>query len=269
MNDSSVFSSLYPVGSFPFPLAKMGSLTVEETEYMADKVRGHELQKLDAIEKFAIAVSEKENIPLEEALSFISKILENKVIADENEQLKLMSFSIKFKEHMTVLSQQNNPEKINTIQTKAVALMILSSRLDSQWLVENLTKINKTYRLSLEPKETSELLAIPEEQWLSSEKRIAIFNRIISKLPMSDIRELAGFALAEEREWESVDDTVPQEKKQYLNGYEVIAIPSESNKNFTEPDTTNLQPEILAIQSSTEESIIDVPVTSSGKRLKK
>lgn len=275
MNDSGVYSSIYPVGNFPFPLPKMGSLTVEESEYMTDRVRSIDIQRLESIEKFATAISEKENTSLEEAIVFITKLVDGRIAESgteeekEKENNRLMSFSIKYREFLTELRKQNDPVKINSFQTKAIALMILVSRLDTQWLIENLSRINKNFRLSLEPKTISELLAISEEQWLSSSKRTEIFTRIINKLPTAELRELAGFALAEEREWESIDEETPQEEKKYSSGYEIIEIPSENNENSIEPPIIKLPPVELPIPSSTESDIIDVPVTSSGKRSKK
>lgn len=270
MNDSAVFSSLYPVGSFPFPLPKMGSLTVEESEYMADNVRSVDIQRLESIEKFATAISEKENISLEEALNFITKLVDNNSTTEnDSENIKLMSFSIKYRKFLTELKKQNDPDKIVAFQTKQIALMILVSRLDSQWLIENLNRINKSFRLSLDPKQVSELLAIPEEEWLGSSKRIDIFTRLVNKLPNTEIRELASFALAEEREWENIDESMPEEKKIFSNGYEVIVMESQNNENSSEQPTINSVPEVLPIQSSTEETTIDVQPISSGKRSKK
>lgn len=269
MNDSGVYASLYPVGSFPFPLPKMGSLTVEESEYMVDRVRSVDIQRLESIEKFANAISEKEKISVEEALVFITKLIDGDTSGEDGENVRLMTFSIKYREFLTELRKQNDPVKINAFQTKAVALMILVSRLDTQWLIQNLERINKTFRLSLEPKLISELLAIPEEQWLSSEKRTEVFTRLINKLPTAELRELAGFALAEEREWESIDEDVPQEKKVYSNGYEIIEIASESNENSTETDTIKLPLAESPIPSSTENNTTVALATSSGKRSKK
>lgn len=268
MNDSGVFASLYPVGSFPFPLPKMGSLTVEESEYMTDRVRSVDIQRLESIEKFATAISEKENISIEDALIFITKLIDGDTSGEDGENIRLMSFSIKYREFLTELRKQNDPTKINNFQTKAVALMILVSRLDTQWLIENLARINKNFRLSLEPKTISELLAVPEEQWLSSPKRTEIFTRLINKLPTAELRELAGFALAEEREWESVDEDT-QEKKTYSNGYEIIKIASENNESSTVPDIIKLPPVELPIPSSTESDTTVALATSSEKRSKK
>lgn len=272
MNNSGVaFGSFYMVGSFPFPLPCFGSLTYEESEYIADKIRANSLTILDSIEKMAKTISEKEKISIEESLNFITKLVDGGIeeTNDDNEKKRLMSFAINYREGILDIQNQNNPQKNQINQIKNLALMILRSRLDTQWLLENLQKLNKLYRLSLDSKSVSELLGEPEELWLTSEKRNTIFSKILQKLPLSEIRELAGFALAEEREWESIDDTVPQEKKVYSNGYEVIAMESENNENSTKTVTIESQPVELQTPSFTEQNTIAALATLSEKRLKK
>lgn len=276
MNDSSVFASLYPVGKFSFPLPKMGSLTVEESEYMMDRVRSIDIQRLESIEKFATTVSEKEKVSIEEAILFITKLVDGSTTESddkaeqEKENTRLMSFSIKYREFLTDLRKQNDPEKIVRFQTKAIALMILVSRLDTQWFLQNLEKINKTYRLSFDSKEISELLGVPEEQWLTSEKRISIFQRLINKIPTAELRELSGFALAEEREWESIDEDVPQEEKKYSStGYEIIEMESKSNESSIEPPIIRLPPVESPTQSFTESDTTVAQPIPLEKRSKK
>lgn len=258
--------SIYNVGSFPFPLPKMGSLTNEEANYMEDEVREMDLKRLEVLESFATAIADSEKCSLEEAIASVTKLMDNPNAENESEALRLMVFSIKYRDRLTDMRRSIDPTKIATRQTSLIAQMILRSRLSAQWLVENLKRINGDFRLSIDPKEASELLAIPEEEWMTNGKRKEIMTRICDKLPRTELRELAGFALAEEREWKDLPEELISEQedpstKKYLNGYELIVMDSQEPENTTSTLTTESSPSVSQTQGSMADPSIDNPDT--------
>ena len=256
---------IYNVGRFPFPLPRMGSLTNEESNYMEEEVREMDLKRLEALENFATAIAEEEKCSIEQAIAHVTKIMDNPNAQNEAEALGLMTFSIKYREYLTQMRRSVDPSKIAAKQTRLIAEMILRSRLSVQWLAENIKRINQEFRLSIEPKNVSELLTVPEEEWMTSSLRKEVMTRICDKLPRAELRELAGFALAEEREWSDMPDDLISETedtstKKYLNGYELIAMDSQKPEPITTKPTTKSRRKKSQIPDSTVENSTDSPV---------
>jgi len=237
-----------------FPLPQMGGLNPEEKEYMALKVRNDQFRQIEPLAEVVNLIVEKEGISQEQVIALVRRQLENTAGDTEEEQNKLMLFTINYRNE---LAKINQPQLTIEKQSQEIAVMILRSRLNPSFILENIDNLTKTFRCSLDRIECSKLMAIAEEHWLQDPTREKICRLIVAKLPQNLYNRLAAFALGEEREWAEVSPQ-PQlhevslgERSPALTNIEP---PQNQSSNSTEMLTTSSNTLESPTQPTIEES---------------
>ena len=221
-----------------FPLPKMGGLNPEEKDYMADKIRNVQFQEIAPLAEIADIVVEKEKISQQEAVALIRRTLEGNAGRSEEEIDRLLAFAIDYRNE---LGRIKKPEMMVERQSQEVAIMILKSRLAPDWILANIDNLKASFRCSLDKEKCSQLMAVPEERWMSDLNRDDIIRQIVRKLPQNLYSQLFSFTLGEEREWAELPvDQEPEEVTlgEQSKGFKSTKNSRKKNVNSTESPIT-------------------------------
>ena len=242
-----------------FPLPKMGGLNPEEKDYMADKIRNVQFQEIAPLAEIADIVVEKEKISQQEAIGLIRRTLEGNAGKTEEEIDRLLTFAIDYRNE---LGRIKRPEMMVERQSQEVAIMILKSRLPPDWILANIDNLKASFRCSLDKEKCSQLMAVPEERWMSDQNRDDIIRQIVRKLPQNLYSQLFSFTLGEEREWAELPIfTVEQEPEEVTLGEQSKGFKntkSSRKKNASSTESPITPSSILELQTPviTEETSI-------------
>ncbi len=233
-----------------FLLPKMGGLNPEEKDYMADKIRNVQFQEIAPLAEIADIVVEKEKISQQEAVALIRRTLEGNAGKTEEEIDRLLAFAIDYRNE---LGRIKKPEMMVERQSQEVAIMILKSRLAPDWILANIENLKASFRCSLDKEKCSQLMAIPEERWMTDLIRDEIIRAIVRKLPENLYSQIASFALGEEREWAELPIfTVEQEPEEVTLGEQSKDFKSTKNsrrKNVSSTESPITPSSILESQT--------------------
>jgi hypothetical protein len=231
-----------------FPLPKMGGLNPEEKDYMADKIRNVQFQEIAPLAEIADIVVEKEKISQTEAVALIRKTLEGNTGKTEEEIDRLLAFAIDYRNE---LGRIKKPEMMVERQSQEVAIMILKSRLAPDWILANIDNLKASFRCSLDKEKCSQLMAIPEERWMTDLIRDEVIRAIVRKLPENLYSQIASFALGEEREWAELPVfTIEQEPEEVTLGEQSKGFGNTTNSRRKKGSST----EKVTLPSNTSES---------------
>ena len=159
----------------------------------------------------------------------------------EEEIDRLLTFAIDYRNE---LGRIKKPEMMVERQSQEVAIMILKSRLPPDWILANIDFFKASFRCSLDKEKCSQLMAVPEERWMSDQNRDNIIRQIVRKLPQNLYSQLFSFTLGEEREWAELPIfTVEQEPEEVTlweqsKGFRSTKNSRKKNASSTESPTT-------------------------------
>ncbi|XHX80945.1 MAG: hypothetical protein RBJ76_13735 [Stenomitos frigidus ULC029] len=228
MSKFDLFSQPETVFVGGFPLPKFGSLPEDEKEFLRQR-------ELDASDEMALFVNLVKKISTEQNISQAEAIELVKTAETSNANLGVLV------NYVSDLRAIKNPIIAKLRQKRDFAALLLRSRLDPEWLFENIDNFKKFRRINIGLEAVLKIRSLPEEKWLQDATRATIINSIIDRLPEQAVNELAEFFIHEDNQWlEFAQEALPVEAETDFVGKSSSSTKTDATKSKKKEPSSNV-----------------------------